>query len=89
MADIYVQASLYEGYGLTLLEAYKSGLPIVTTNVGLVGSVIPKELVLVFKQKDYNEMTEKIQSALGLQKTERDIEQISFKDYLQKYNDSI
>lgn len=39
-AIVYVQTSNYEGYGMTLLEAAASGLPIVTTDVGLVGEVL-------------------------------------------------
>ncbi len=34
-ADILLVTSEYEGYGMTLIEAGASGLPIVTTNVGI------------------------------------------------------
>ena len=36
----YAQASAFEGYGLSLLEAAARGLPIVTTDVGLVGETL-------------------------------------------------
>jgi glycosyltransferase involved in cell wall biosynthesis len=36
----YAQASAFEGYGLSLLEATARGLPVVTTDVGLVGEVL-------------------------------------------------
>lgn len=39
-ATVFVQASAYEGYGLSLLEAAQVRLPIVTTDVGLVGEVL-------------------------------------------------
>lgn len=39
-ATVFVQASAYEGYGLSLLEAAQARLPIVTTDVGLVGEVL-------------------------------------------------
>lgn len=39
-ADIFLQTSRYEGYGMTLVEAALSGLPIVTTDVGVVGEVL-------------------------------------------------
>jgi glycosyltransferase involved in cell wall biosynthesis len=39
-ADAYVQTSAYEGYGMTLVEAALAGKPIVTTDVGIVGSVL-------------------------------------------------
>ncbi|KND47910.1 MAG: Glycosyltransferase [Parcubacteria bacterium C7867-004] len=35
----YIQASGYEGYGLTLVEAALSRIPIITTDVGIVGEV--------------------------------------------------
>jgi glycosyltransferase involved in cell wall biosynthesis len=41
-ADAYVQASAYEGYGLALVEAALAPLPIVTTDVGVVGEVFAK-----------------------------------------------
>ena len=38
-AQAFIQASAYEGYGLTLIEAALSGTPIITTDVGIVGEV--------------------------------------------------
>ena len=34
-ADLFLSTSLYEGYGLTLVEAKSCGLPIVSTDVGV------------------------------------------------------
>jgi glycosyltransferase involved in cell wall biosynthesis len=42
-ADVFVQASAYEGYGLTLIEAALAGIPIITTKVGIVGEVLDSE----------------------------------------------
>jgi glycosyltransferase involved in cell wall biosynthesis len=39
-AHAFVQASAYEGYGRTLLEAALANIPIVTTDVGIVGEVL-------------------------------------------------
>ncbi len=39
-ADAFVQASLHEGYGRTLVEAALAGLPIITTDVGIVGEIL-------------------------------------------------
>lgn len=39
-AHAYVQASAYEGYGRTLIEAALANLPIVTTDVGIIGEVL-------------------------------------------------
>lgn len=38
-AHAYIQASAYEGYGRTLLEAALARIPIITTDVGIVGEV--------------------------------------------------
>ncbi len=38
-ASAYIQASAYEGYGRTLIEAALSRIPIITTDVGIVGEV--------------------------------------------------
>lgn len=39
-ADVFIQTSAYEGYGLTFIEAALAGVPIVTTDVGVVGDVL-------------------------------------------------
>jgi glycosyltransferase involved in cell wall biosynthesis len=39
-AEAYIQASAYEGYGRTLIEAALSGIPIITTDVGVVGELL-------------------------------------------------
>lgn len=38
-AQAFIQASAYEGYGRTLIEAALAKVPIITTDVGLVGEV--------------------------------------------------
>lgn len=38
-ANALIQASAYEGYGMTLLEAALAGVPIITSDVGIVGEV--------------------------------------------------
>jgi len=47
MAEALVFCSLSEGFGLPLLEAMASGLPIVTSNVGATGEVAAGSAVLV------------------------------------------
>ena len=37
--NAFIQASAYEGYGRTLVEAALAGVPIITTDVGIVGEV--------------------------------------------------
>lgn len=38
-AQAFIQASAYEGYGITLIEAALARIPIITTDVGIVGEV--------------------------------------------------
>lgn len=38
-ANAYIQVSAYEGYGMTLIEAAIARVPIITTDVGIVGEV--------------------------------------------------
>ncbi|MBU2080999.1 glycosyltransferase family 4 protein [Patescibacteria group bacterium] len=38
-AHAFIQASAYEGYGRSLVEAALAGIPIITTDVGIVGEV--------------------------------------------------
>ncbi|MDE2021701.1 MAG: glycosyltransferase [Patescibacteria group bacterium] len=38
-AHVFIQASAYEGYGRTLIEAALAKIPIITTDVGIVGEV--------------------------------------------------
>lgn len=42
-ADAFVQVSAYEGYGLTLIEAALAGVPIITTDVGIIGDVLDSQ----------------------------------------------
>lgn len=48
-ADVFVQASRFEGYGVSLIEAGLSELAIITTDVGIVGEVLEdkKEALVV------------------------------------------
>lgn len=48
-ADIYLQTSVFEGYGLSLIEAGLNGLPIVTTPVGIARDL---DKVLIAQDKD-------------------------------------
>ena len=60
MADIYVQASLYEGFGLSLYEAALMQLPIISTDVGLINYILSKENVLVLGYKRPKDFADKI-----------------------------
>lgn len=42
-SNTFLLGSNYEGHGLTLVEAMVAGLPIITTNVGIVGELLTSE----------------------------------------------
>lgn len=51
-ADLFLSASDYEGYGLTFLEAATAGCPILTTDVGCIGDVLPYDAVVSVPARD-------------------------------------
>jgi glycosyltransferase involved in cell wall biosynthesis len=60
-ATAFIQASSYEGYGRTILEAALAHIPIITTDVGIVGEVLrPGVDVLVCPVGDINCLSEQI-----------------------------
>lgn len=61
-SHIFLQTSAYEGYSRTLVEAARAGLPIVTTDVGIVGDVLKPEVhVLVSRVGDTISIAENIE----------------------------
>lgn len=57
-AQAFIQASAYEGYGRTLIEAALARVPIITTDVGIVGEVFKShEDVLVAPVADPKELS--------------------------------
>ena len=62
----YIQASAYEGYGAALIEAALAKLPIITTDVGIVGEVlVPDQDAFVCPVADINCLTTKIETLVA------------------------
>lgn len=60
-ASCYLLTSDYEGYGRTLIEAAAAGLPIVTTDVGIVDEYfVDNESALIVRERDANAIAQRI-----------------------------
>ncbi len=60
-ADIFVLPSLYEGFGLAIIEAMAVGLPVIASNVGGIPEIInSKNNGFLFKKGDVTELTEQL-----------------------------
>lgn len=99
-ADIYISTSLYEGYGMSTVEAASYGLPLVISNTGVVGDIFNNgEEALVCKQKDVNSFAMAFielarDNSLRIKMGERARisalrHRISKEEYLQKYRESL
>lgn len=65
-ANVFVQASAYEGYGRTLIEAALAKVPIITTDVGIVGEVLKGyEQVLATPPADTANLAAHMQALIG------------------------
>jgi glycosyltransferase involved in cell wall biosynthesis len=68
--DIFVLTSLYEGFGLVLLEAMYNQVPIIASNSKAALEVLTSEYPLFFKIGDQYELSQKIQLVLSMGPTE-------------------
>lgn len=64
LADLYVCASLHEGFGVPLVEAMASGVPVVATNAG-AQPWVAGDAALLAKAGDAGDLAALIRSVLG------------------------
>lgn len=71
LADLYVQPSLYEGFGLPLLEAMTAGRLIASSNISSLPEIYHQEAI-VFNPRKLSSMEKAIKKALSLTTSNRD-----------------
>ena len=64
-ADLFVMASLYEGYGMVIAEAMARGLPIVTTTGGALGETMADEAGLKVPPGSIQDLAKAIREMLA------------------------
>jgi len=99
MADAFVSASLYEGYGVSTVEAAYFGLPLILSDTGIAGDVFNKDSAFVCDAKDSESFNHNIlkiyqdknlaQKMGEMAKMEAQKHLALLDDYYKKYTDSV
>lgn len=99
-ADVFLNTSNYEGYGMTLIESAEARCPIITTNVGVVGDILNESNASVCSVGDEECITEKMMSFIENKEMHTSLAEKAFIDtqttlpksqaiYLEKYTESL
>ena len=72
--DIFCLTSVYEGFGLVLLEAMQSEIPIVAANNSAIVEVLGEEYPFLFRTSDQSDLVEKLEKLTNPQHRNEAIE---------------
>ncbi len=81
-ADLYLQTSVFEGYGLSLVEAGLSGLPVVTTKVGLAEVLTHGKEAYIYPVGEVGQMVSGVADLIE-HKTKRENLSFNFRRFLE------
>jgi glycosyltransferase involved in cell wall biosynthesis len=84
IATLYCQPSLYEGFGLPLLEAMRSGCLIVSSNSSSLPEIYHQD-ALTFDPKNYSEMKNVLSAALELSPSQKELQIKQAKEKSEKF----
>jgi len=59
-SDFLVLPSLYETFGVVIIEAFASGIPVVATNTGATQEIVNKEVGILVPPANTNELADSI-----------------------------
>lgn len=96
-ADVFLTTSLYEGFGLTIIEAIASGLPVVSSNVGIASQALTSVNGSVCDYRDADCFVHRLWNFLLAGRFEPGTGDINFSrimttdktDYLRKYQQAL
>lgn len=84
LADLYLYPSLYEGFGLPILEAQACGCPVLTSSLTSCPEIAGEGALLV-NPYDFNEMAQGIQAVIDNPELKNQLIQRGFENY-QRYS---
>lgn len=86
LSDVYVSPTVWEGFGLTLLEAMATHLPVVASNKGGIVSIIKDQVNgLLVSTRNPNEIASKVNLLLSNEKLRQKLGDQAYKTLIDKF----